>query len=308
MDALRSYRQALRTVLPYTVFGCLWIWGSDLLLGQLVHDTARLTAISTYKGWAFMAVTSLLLFFLVLRRIVSNQRLHRKLQAKHAEMEEFLYAASHQMRGPLVTIGGFSGEIEESLKPGQVHAPEELQQSAGQIKRGVQELDGILKGLTRMHRILRLSATPSTLDMKQMLQHLQRQFSKESNAEILWDIGDLPKCLANRNQVEALFRELIDNAVQHRDPTKALHLRIQGASHRALSRYMIEDDGPGFTVPSNRNTQPSVRKQVEREEGKPPMGLLIAERCALWNDGELSVESEPGKGTKITVSLPTIRY
>ena len=63
-------RRPLRTVtLWYAVFAALWIYFSDALLGQLVRDPARLVALSVYKGLAFVAVTSLLLW-LMMRRLI----------------------------------------------------------------------------------------------------------------------------------------------------------------------------------------------------------------------------------------------
>ncbi|HRN52120.1 MAG TPA: hypothetical protein PK788_01360, partial [Gemmatimonadaceae bacterium] len=63
-------RRPLRTVtLWYAVFAALWIYFSDALLGQLVRDPARLVALSVYKGLAFVAVTSLLLWMLMRRLI-----------------------------------------------------------------------------------------------------------------------------------------------------------------------------------------------------------------------------------------------
>jgi len=55
-------------VLVYAFAGSLWIFGSDWLLGQLVADAGLLAQVSAYKGWGFIAITSLLLYR-VLRRV-----------------------------------------------------------------------------------------------------------------------------------------------------------------------------------------------------------------------------------------------
>ncbi len=60
---------AMRVVLIYAVFAALWILLSDQILGVLFRDPDEFALASTVKGWAFVAVTSLLLFF-VLRRLV----------------------------------------------------------------------------------------------------------------------------------------------------------------------------------------------------------------------------------------------
>ena len=60
--------EVLVIVLVYALAGSLWIFGSDWLLGQLVTDAALLAQVSAYKGWGFIAITSLLLYR-VLRRV-----------------------------------------------------------------------------------------------------------------------------------------------------------------------------------------------------------------------------------------------
>ena len=54
-----------KIVLAYAIFAALWIFGSDRLLAQLVHDSMLLAWIGTVKGLAFVAVTSLLLYLLL---------------------------------------------------------------------------------------------------------------------------------------------------------------------------------------------------------------------------------------------------
>lgn len=58
-------RAALRIVVPYVVFAGLWIFFSDRLLGALQFDAATLVQWSILKGWAFVSVTALLLWFLL---------------------------------------------------------------------------------------------------------------------------------------------------------------------------------------------------------------------------------------------------
>lgn len=56
-------RTAARTVAFYTLFACLWIYFSDMLLAWFINDPALLTRTQTFKGWLFVVVTATLLFF-----------------------------------------------------------------------------------------------------------------------------------------------------------------------------------------------------------------------------------------------------
>ncbi len=61
-------RSALLVSLTYAAFGTIWILASDHILGLLVQDAAQIATLQTYKGWAFIAITALLLYALIRRR------------------------------------------------------------------------------------------------------------------------------------------------------------------------------------------------------------------------------------------------
>src|SRR5574337_301706 len=65
----RTGCNVLKVVGLYAAFSALWILLSDHWLGLLVSDPVMLTQASTIKGWAFILITSLLLYFLVLRLV-----------------------------------------------------------------------------------------------------------------------------------------------------------------------------------------------------------------------------------------------
>jgi len=62
-------RRALRIAVLYAAFGALWISLGDAFVALLVSDPQRLTQIQTWKGWAFIAVTATLVFFLARNQI-----------------------------------------------------------------------------------------------------------------------------------------------------------------------------------------------------------------------------------------------
>lgn len=79
MTAARRPSSAIAAVVgAYAAFASLWIALSDGVLGALVQDPARLVQLSTYKGWFFVAVTSLLLYALVRRFARALDDAHRR--------------------------------------------------------------------------------------------------------------------------------------------------------------------------------------------------------------------------------------
>ena len=65
--SLAPRRRILGVVFVYALFAALWIYGSDLALEHLVADAQQRSALGLYKGWAFVIVTSSLLYWLMWR-------------------------------------------------------------------------------------------------------------------------------------------------------------------------------------------------------------------------------------------------
>ncbi|WP_298434269.1 ATP-binding protein [Geobacter sp.] len=77
---------AARIVAVYAAAGALWILSSDRLLALAVQDPELLTRFQTYKGWLFVAVTALLLFWLVNRHVAGVEGAEERLRERNEEL------------------------------------------------------------------------------------------------------------------------------------------------------------------------------------------------------------------------------
>jgi len=80
-------RGAFQIALLYFLIGGLWILFSDQLAAQIATDQAALTAISIYKGWAYVFVTALMLYWLITRNNSKSKLAEDLLQNAHDELE-----------------------------------------------------------------------------------------------------------------------------------------------------------------------------------------------------------------------------
>jgi hypothetical protein len=70
----------VRIVVIYLSFGLFWIFFSDSILANLISDKERFARYGLYKGWAYMATTSVLLFFLVRKTLQQQSKIESSLQ------------------------------------------------------------------------------------------------------------------------------------------------------------------------------------------------------------------------------------
>lgn len=130
-----------------------------------------------------------------------------------------------------------------------------------------------------------------------------RKFASRGGVEIVEEFGaPLPRVEADPDQVKQIAVNLISNAVQAMEETGG----TVTVSTRAADGYVqlvFTDDGPGMRPEMlGRLFDPFYST---RDQGTG-LGLTIVHRIVDEHDGHIEVESEPGRGTTFTVSLPAL--
>jgi hypothetical protein len=87
----------LKIVLIYIAVGALWIMFSDLLVFQAASNSTVYTWLSIGKGWLYVAVTSLLLYWLISRYISERRRIEESLADEKGQAELFLDVMGHDI-------------------------------------------------------------------------------------------------------------------------------------------------------------------------------------------------------------------
>lgn len=105
---------ALKIALIYFLLGFLWILFSDQFILSVGRSVNSITILQTYKGWFFVCITAILLFFLVRKEIIKKNLaeellIKAKLKAEESDLlkSAFLSNMSHEIRTPLNGILGF---------------------------------------------------------------------------------------------------------------------------------------------------------------------------------------------------------
>ena len=117
--------------------------------------------------------------------------------------------------------------------------------------------------------------------------------------DVQLSVGPLPDCMADRNQIDQLFSNLIDNAVKYLDSERKGVVRITGTVEDGMSVYCVEDNGVGIAEAYLHNIfEIFHRLDPETDNAGEGIGLTIVKRIAARNKGRVHVESELGKGSR----------
>lgn len=253
--------------------------------------------------------------------ITEAKRTEAVIAAKNKELEQIVYVASHDLRSPLVNVAGFSRELDYSIRDltglldgGKTEEELEkalrnefpvMEKSIDRIRASASQMDKLLNGLLHLSRQSRSSLQFDNIEMNRCLAQLASSFAfaiREKGVELA--VARLPACRGDAVQVTQVFANLIDNAIKYRDPGRPLKIQIRGSMEAGRAVYRVEDNGVGIAENHLEHVfELFHRLEPDKTEGEG-LGLTIVRQALSRMYGEISVESELGRGSVFVVSMP----
>ncbi len=253
-----------------------------------------------------------------------RERLSRALEDRNRELQSLMYAASHDLRAPLLNVYGFTGELRRAFEAvrarlaGAGLPPEirdrlsdlldrDIPEALEFIAAGVRKTESLLGGLLRVFRLGRAELLLVDIDMDALLAEVvaaMRFQIQEARAEV--HIDPLPKCRGDTAQVNRLFTNLLDNAVKYLDPARHGRIRITGRCDGERACYCVQDNGRGIPPQHLEKVFELFHRVPGQASAGDGIGLTIVRRIADRLGGRVRVESEVGVGSRFFVELPAV--
>ena len=216
--------------------------------------------------------------------------------------EEFSANVSHELKTPLTSICGFA----ELLKNDMVAVDDQKEIISSIYSESNRLLDLI-------DEIIRISSLESSVTVKkedvnlrEIADELAYQFrdkAEKKNVRII--VNGNEKLMANNTMMWELLSNLLDNAIKYNKEDGSVKIDMSRDNDNVI--LSVEDTGIGI---DNKDLDRvferfyRVDKSRSKKSGGTGLGLSIVKHIIKNHDGNLKVESELGKGTKITVYLP----
>jgi PAS domain S-box-containing protein len=225
---------------------------------------------------------------------------------------EFLSNISHELRTPLTPIKGYA-ELLASKE-----APADRTRSFAR---------GILESTRKLERIVallvdfssmeagKLAPRPGAVDIASLVRSLAEEWSERANRhDVVAEVdGDLPAVTGDERLLRRTLEEILDNAVKFSPGGGRILLRARGVSANGAAgstavQVAISDEGIGIPA-DDLPTIFTDFHQVDASETRPygglGLGLALVQRIVEAHRGEVVVESEPERGTTLTITIPT---
>ena len=333
---MKLLRFEYRITIIYLLIGGLWILFSDKILYLLINENSRLSEFQTYKGWFYVIITAIILFFFIKKHLNKRRNLEKELKEfqnllekkvklrteelesaikhlsetqaqllqseKMASLGILTAGVAHEINNPLNFImGGYVG-LQNYFNDSDTKKDENIPILLSSIKTGVDRASDIVKGLNQFSR--NNDTLLETCDIHAIITNCLVILNTETfdRIEIKKEFSnDEIKITGNVGKLHQVFINILSNSIHAIE--KHGVITIKTATQENTISIEISDTGCGI---SNEN----IRKISDpffttKEPGKGTgLGLSIAFRIIQDHKGKISFQSELNKGTTVIIILP----
>jgi PAS domain S-box-containing protein len=242
----------------------------------------------------------------VTERKMAEEQLAAKtnaLEQSNAELEQFAYVASHDLRQPLRTVASFVGllanECGDSLGP---NANEYI----GFALDGVRRMDRLIVDLLEYSRSGRGDRS-GRVNLSEVMEDavVNLRIAIEESAAAVEIQPGMPEIRGNAGELERLFQNLIGNALKYRRPDAAPRVAVTFAVDGDMVDVCVRDNGIGIAPQHHDRVFRIFQRLHARSEYEGTgIGLAICKKVVETHGGRIRIESAEGEGTAIFATLP----
>ena len=251
-----------------------------------------------------LLTSSVLLYFLIKTNNDAEKALVDKnelLSKANAELDQFVYSASHDLRSPLSSIMGLVEIAKRS------EDRNEILMCLNLIDDRVKVQDSFIHEIVNYARNVRMEFTPEPVQLKSLLYDVidQLVYMKEaSDVDIQVQVDDDVILYTDKNRMISILSNLIGNAIKYRDTSKSERFVKIGMTKSDHSiGITIEDNGQGVPPHFQDKIFEMFFRASDNSKGSG-LGLFIVKETLDKMKGSITLTSEVGKGSCFTVWLP----
>jgi signal transduction histidine kinase len=233
---------------------------------------------------------------------------------------------THDLRAPLVNIMGFTSELDSTMKTIQTYvladgeplsqqeiqdarlaASEDLPEAIGFIRSSTRKMDALINAILKISRDGRRPLKPERIDLKELIEAnantMQHQVA-DSEGRIDVDVA-VPPILSDRLSLEQIIGNLLDNAVKYRAPDRPIEIDVSARKMNGRQIVIdVKDNGRGIAEQDHQRVFDLFRRSGTQDKPGEGIGLAHVRTLVRNLGGDITLESEFGRGTTFRVTLP----
>ncbi|GAB3297694.1 hypothetical protein GCM10027511_12610 [Hymenobacter humi] len=241
-----------------------------------------------------------------------NVEIHKQVEMQHqlarvnADLDMFIYTASHDLKAPISNLEGLLQALLEEL-PAEVRQAPPVQPMLERMQRSVDRFKLTIAQLTDVSRLQQAQSQPTeTVELAALVDDICLDLAPalaDSGTQLTVDVDACPRVSFAPKNLRSIVYNLLSNAVKYRHPDRPplVHLRCHSTARTIVLE--VQDNGLGLTTSQQGKLFGMFRRLHDHVEGSG-IGLYMVKRIVENAGGTIAVHSAPGIGSTFTVTLP----
>jgi light-regulated signal transduction histidine kinase (bacteriophytochrome) len=230
-----------------------------------------------------------------------------ELLRSNADLEQFAYAISHDMRQPLRMVSSYLQLIEKALR---AHLDDDTRQYLAFALDGAKRMDSMILSLLDFSRVGRKTLPPAPLESRVPLDEALQFLSPEIEASraVVEVSGAWPAITASRDEMTRLFQNLVGNALKYRAEGQVPRVEVISSTVGAQWRVEVRDNGIGIDPgQTDRLFKVFSRLQSRAKYEGTGVGLALCRKIVEHHEGKIGVNSTgEGQGSTFWFEIPLL--
>jgi signal transduction histidine kinase len=276
-----------------------------------------------FSSFVLLTLTCSLALVTIVRKDRSNAQLLSKLQMTNKQLEDkvlkrtseladairakdhFLGIATHDLKAPLSGILG----LIQLLKMGKKNVTENEAEYLAHIEHAGKKMQRLIQDILEINRIDqgKVMVKKEKVDVAYIINELRRNFTLAAAKKNIRLIIENATAIieTDADSLTRILENLLSNAIKFSSPGKKVWMNVRLEKDHV--RFEVIDEGPGIPL----HEQPRLFDKFQRLSNRPTnseistgLGLSIVKELTLQIGGEITFNSEVGKGTTFVVTLP----
>jgi len=235
--------------------------------------------------------------------ISEHKRAEEEINRKNMEIEQFIYAVSHDLRSPLITFSSFLRYLEEDMATGD---EERIARDLGFIHKSVDRMDQLLGELLEMSRIGRQENPPTRVTFAELAREALSSVAGQITARgVTVHVAEADLTLTgDRPRLAQIWQNLLDNAVKYLGDQRTPLVEVGVDRMNGETVFFVRDNGIGIPPDCGEKVFGMFDK-LDRSSSGVGLGLAMVRKIVEKQHGRIWVESGGlGSGACFRFTLP----
>jgi len=224
------------------------------------------------------------------------------LARSNADLEQYVYAAAHDLRTPLRAMGGYADLLLREADDQQVEP--ELLGYANRIVESYERMSLTMDNLLEHARSAAIEPASTAVPLAPIVQDAFSDFEGEiDNLGVVVAIGHLPEAAVDPIAMRRVFQNLISNSMKYRNPDRICRIEVSGERVGDESTVRFVDNGIGI-APADQDRVFRLFSRLSSGESGTGVGLALVKKLVEEHHGDIVLTSTAGDGAAFTITLP----